>query len=92
MEATPIAPIFDNILKGFVFKYGEKLPIPFEIMNDRLKRIESLLSSLINENNLVCKRIIPFSKKRGKRLYFDEKELTDWIKEGKRKTPEEQVE
>lgn len=38
--------------------------------------------------NLVCKRMIPHSK-RGKRLYFDEQELRDWIKKGKRKTLEE---
>jgi excisionase family DNA binding protein len=38
--------------------------------------------------NLVCKRMIPHSK-RGKRLYFDEQELKDWIKKGKRKTIDE---
>lgn len=38
--------------------------------------------------NLVCKRMIPHSKK-GKRLYFDEQELKDWIRNGKRKTIEE---
>ena len=38
--------------------------------------------------NLVYKRMIPHSK-RGKRLYFDEEELTEWIKQGKRKTLEE---
>ena len=38
--------------------------------------------------NLVYKRMIPHSK-RGKRLYFDEEELTQWIKTGKRKTLEE---
>lgn len=35
--------------------------------------------------NLVNLRMIPHSK-RGKRLYFDEKELQDWIQEGKRHT------
>jgi predicted DNA-binding transcriptional regulator AlpA len=38
--------------------------------------------------NLVNKRVIPHSKK-GKRLYFDEKELREWIKSGKRMTLEE---
>ena len=38
--------------------------------------------------NLVNKRIIPHSKK-GKRLYFDEKELREWIKSGKSMTLEE---
>lgn len=38
--------------------------------------------------NLVNKRMIPHSKK-GKRLYFDEKELREWIKSGKRMTLEE---
>lgn len=35
--------------------------------------------------NLVNRRVIPHAKK-GKRLYFDERELKDWIKSGKRKT------
>lgn len=34
---------------------------------------------------LVSKSQIPVSK-RGKRLYFSQRELTDWIREGKRKT------
>ncbi|MBX2896789.1 MAG: helix-turn-helix domain-containing protein [Cyclobacteriaceae bacterium] len=38
--------------------------------------------------NLVNKRLIPHAK-RGKRLYFDEQELLQWIKEGKRKTHRE---
>ncbi|AYB31928.1 helix-turn-helix domain-containing protein [Chryseolinea soli] len=38
--------------------------------------------------NLVCKRMIPHFK-RGKTLYFDEQELKDWIKAGKRLTQEE---
>jgi predicted DNA-binding transcriptional regulator AlpA len=38
--------------------------------------------------NLVNKRVIPHSKK-GKRLYFDEKELREWIRSGKRMTLEE---
>lgn len=38
--------------------------------------------------NLVYKRMIPHSKK-GKRLYFDEEELTQWVKKGKRKTLDE---
>jgi predicted DNA-binding transcriptional regulator AlpA len=38
--------------------------------------------------NLVNKRMIPHSKK-GKKLYFDEKELREWIKSGKRMTLEE---
>ena len=91
---------------------------PFDILNTRLKRIENLLTNILDENqrkssqsptyksktielavaltglkkktiyNLVYKRMIPHSK-RGKRLYFDEEELTQWIKKGKRKTLEE---
>ncbi len=38
--------------------------------------------------NLVNRRMIPHSKK-GKRLYFDGKELREWIKSGKRITVEE---
>lgn len=38
--------------------------------------------------NLVNERKIPHAKK-GKRLYFDEKELIDWIKSGKRRTMDE---
>lgn len=34
---------------------------------------------------LVNKRIIPYMKK-GKRLFFSRKELTEWIKAGRRKT------
>ena len=34
---------------------------------------------------LVNRRIIPYMKK-GKRLFFSRKELTDWIKTGRRKT------
>ena len=37
---------------------------------------------------LVSQRSIPFSKK-GKRLYFSELELIDWIKQGRRKTQTE---
>jgi predicted DNA-binding transcriptional regulator AlpA len=97
----------------------DKLPNPFDTLNERLSRIENLLASIINENqkrlpnqadefknksidlamaitglkkktiyNLVYQRLIPHSK-RGKRLYFDERELTDWISKGKRKTLEE---
>jgi predicted DNA-binding transcriptional regulator AlpA len=97
----------------------DKLPNPFDILNERLTRIENLLSNILVENqndsagqrttiktktidlavaitglkkktiyNLVYKRLIPHSK-RGKRLYFDEGELTAWISKGKRKTLEE---
>lgn len=38
--------------------------------------------------NLVYKRMIPHSKRRGK-LFFDEKELKEWIKQGKRQTLDE---
>lgn len=38
--------------------------------------------------NLVQQRKIPHYK-RGKRLYFDQKELLDWIRKGKRKTLDE---
>ncbi|MCE7863301.1 MAG: DNA-binding protein [Bacteroidetes bacterium CHB5] len=38
--------------------------------------------------NLVNKRLIPHAK-RGKRLYFDEQELMQWIQEGKRHTHRE---
>ena len=90
---------------------------PFEVIIDRLKRIETLLAQLKEKENrssqtvksvlksidvavsitglkkktiynLVCKRIIPHSKK-GKRLYFDEGELNAWIRSGKRKTTNE---
>ena len=37
---------------------------------------------------LVSQRSIPFSKK-GKRLYFSEGELIDWIKQGRKKTQTE---
>ncbi len=97
----------------------EKLANPFDALNERLRRIENLLSDLLAENqnagnqkriagnaktvdlavaitglkkktiyNLVYKRLIPHSK-RGKRLYFDETELNEWISQGKRKTLEE---
>jgi predicted DNA-binding transcriptional regulator AlpA len=97
----------------------EKLANPFEVLNERLRRIENLLSNILAENqanslqkkipnsaktvdlavaitglkkktiyNLAYKRLIPHSK-RGKRLYFDEAELTEWIRKGKRKTLEE---
>ncbi len=96
----------------------EKISNPFDLLNTRLKRIENLLTNILDENqrhssqsltsksktielavaltglkkktiyNLVYKRMIPHSK-RGKRLYFDEEELTQWIKKGKRKTLEE---
>jgi predicted DNA-binding transcriptional regulator AlpA len=36
----------------------------------------------------VCRREIPASKQ-GKRLYFDKRELIQWIKSGKRKTNQE---
>jgi predicted DNA-binding transcriptional regulator AlpA len=38
--------------------------------------------------NLAYKRMIPHSKRRGK-LFFDEKELKEWIKQGKRQTLDE---
>jgi excisionase family DNA binding protein len=38
--------------------------------------------------SLVSQRSIPFSKK-GKRLYFSEMDLLDWIKQGRRKTQTE---
>jgi len=38
--------------------------------------------------DLVHKRLIPHSK-RGKDLYFSRKELTEWLKAGKRKTHSE---
>jgi hypothetical protein len=81
----------------------EKLANPFELLNERLRRIENLLSDILLENqnynhrervsrnaktNLAYKRLIPHSK-RGKRLYFDETELNEWISKGKRKTLEE---
>jgi excisionase family DNA binding protein len=37
---------------------------------------------------LVNKRVIPYMKK-GKRLFFSKKELTEWVKSGRRKTAAE---
>src|SRR5690606_34812783 len=50
------------------------------------ERITGLKKSTIY--NLVQQRKIPHYK-RGKRLYFDQKELLDWIRKGKRKTLDE---
>ena len=97
----------------------DKLHNPFDVLNERLKRIEDLLSRMLLESqthltdqkrkaqdksielaiaitglkkktiyNLAYKRHIPHSK-RGKRLYFDEAELNQWITNGRRKTLEE---
>ena len=97
----------------------DKLYNPFDIIDKRLRRIENLLSAVLQESqkqsnvhkfiskdksielamaitglkkksiyNLEYKRLIPHSKK-GKRLYFDETELTEWINKGKRRTLEE---
>ena len=37
---------------------------------------------------MVCRNEIPVSKK-GKKLYFDREELTNWVKKGRRKTTDE---
>ena len=97
----------------------DKLHNPFDVLNERLKRIEDLLSRMLLESqthltdqkhkaqdksielaiaitglkkktiyNLAYKRQIAHSK-RGKRLYFDEAELNQWITTGRRKTLEE---
>jgi len=88
---------------------------PFEILNERLKRIETLLENIYNQGiipetddvspkimttktvatylnvspstiyKMTSSREIPHSK-RGKLLYFDKKEIDEWIMKDKQLT------
>ncbi|WP_282054515.1 helix-turn-helix domain-containing protein [Maribacter luteus] len=90
---------------------------PFEVINERLNRIEALLEKLVlqQEENidkaqskpmtslelstylnlsvytiygLVHKRSLPFIKK-GRRLYFEKKEIDKWLMQGRQMTKED---
>ncbi|MES2762753.1 MAG: helix-turn-helix domain-containing protein [Bacteroidota bacterium] len=54
-------------------------PLTIEQAGEYIKLSRGTIYGLVSSNK------IPFSKQ-GKRLYFSKKDLTDWIKEGKRKT------
>lgn len=88
--SNPFAPIIDrlNRIEILLAQLIEKEKSSTQATKESLKSIDVAVSitGLKKKTiyNLVCKRIIPHSKK-GKRLYFDEGELNAWIKSGKRK-------
>ncbi|WP_052958710.1 helix-turn-helix domain-containing protein [Maribacter thermophilus] len=90
---------------------------PFEIINERLNRIEALLEKLVLQQEgdidkarskpmtslelstylnlsvytiygLVHKRSLPFIKK-GRRLYFEKKEIDKWLMQGRQMTKDD---
>lgn len=83
----------NSIIQNAVRKVLSEEPKPNnQPKNDRIFIIKEAAEftnlSVPTLYGLVSQRSIPFSKK-GKRLYFSEVELIDWIKQGRRKTQTE---
>jgi len=74
----------DSLEKLLLQKSGEAIPAPDKLLN--IKQAAEMLSlSVPTIYGLVHRAEIPVSK-RGKRLYFSKAELTQWIKDGRKKT------
>lgn len=76
-------------------EYLEQLLLNLQPQNEKAKKMMNVQEAAAFLNitvtalySLVSRRDIPVNKP-GKRLYFDEDELTEWIKSGRRKTATE---
>lgn len=80
-----------NKIEGLILDI-KKQPTTQKTETDQLLTIKQASAFLnLSKNTLygyVQRATIPVSKK-GKRLYFSKRELTDWIKEGRKKTIKE---
>ena len=77
----------ENIERLLLQKDNENHPPPDEVLT--IKQAAQLLClSVPTIYGLVSRAAIPVSK-RGKRLYFSKAELTQWIKDGRKKTTTE---
>ena len=86
-----LAIIQEAVTKAIVDSQQQTLPYPQADELLTIKQAAEILSlSVPTIYGLVSRREIPVNK-RGKRLYFSKTELTQWIKDGRKKTNRNRV-
>jgi len=82
LELTSIKSLLKNLLEQLSLPTPDSSRFPIGI--DRVCELTGLAKPTIY--GLVSAQKIPHAKPGGKKLYFFEEEIIDWIRQGKRKT------